>query len=78
MDLENVNAAVNQAFTQLKSQVANSNLGDLPSQTRNPIRCSCIRPGNNFVMNGVMNNASAAKPVSVSTDGEAPERLMTL
>ena len=62
-----LNAAVNQAFTQLKGQVANSNVGGFADSNRRSDPVFMHSAGNNFVMNGVVNNASAAKPSSVST-----------
>ena len=62
-----LNAAVNQAFTQLKGEVANSNVGGFADSNRRSDPVFIHSAGNNFVMNGVVNNASAAKPSSVST-----------
>jgi hypothetical protein len=62
-----LDAAVNQAFSQLKSQVANSNVGGYAESNRRSDPVFMHSAGNNFVMNGVVNNASAAKPSNVST-----------
>lgn len=62
-----LNAAVDQAFSQLKSQVANSNVGGYAQSNRRSDPVFMHSAGNNFVMNGVVNNAGAAKPSRVST-----------
>lgn len=62
-----INAAVEQAFGGLKSQVAKSSLGKYAESNRKSDPTFRYSAGNNFVMNGLVNNAGAARVSSVST-----------
>jgi hypothetical protein len=62
-----LNAAVQDAFAGLKLQVANSKLGGYAESNRRSDPVFMHSSGNNFVMNGLVNNAGAAKASSVST-----------
>lgn len=62
-----LDGAVKQAFSELKSQVANSSLGGYAESNRQSDPKFMHSSGNNFVMNGLINNAGAAKVSSVST-----------
>ncbi len=62
-----INEAVRDAFNGLKSQVANNSVGGFGEANRKPDPVFMHSAGNNFFMNGVVNNASAAKVNSVST-----------
>jgi hypothetical protein len=62
-----LDAAVKQAFTELKSQVASSSLGGFAESNKQSDPVFMHSAGNNFFMNGLVNNAGAAKVSSVST-----------
>jgi hypothetical protein len=64
--LTNLNAPVAKAFSDLKSQVANRSLGGFAEANRKSDPVFMHSNGNNFFMNGLINNASGAKVPGVS------------
>jgi hypothetical protein len=62
-----LNTYVAMAFSQLKSQVAHKSLGGFAESNRKSDPVFMHSNGNNFLMNGLVNNANAAKVPGVST-----------